>query len=849
MRIASLEAFGLSSLVIQALEGRYGPELLPVQERAVRELGLLEGKDGLIVAPTSAGKTLIAELALLRAVLQGGRALLALPTRALVEDKVADLEDAYAHLGLRIIAGTRDRREHDWALGRRDYDVAVVVYEKLASLLVSHPDYLDGVALVVLDEMQTLADPVRGWHGHWITHCLGEAKEARGAPQALGLTADRRSAASLAKSLGCPLLVEEERPVPLLAGVLQGGVFHYQEWRNGPWSRETWLHDGAPGGEWDEPDERRRNELRASALTLLERGSRVMCFVPSKRECQRLAREIAEELEADAPPVLERLRALPPTVSAAHLAPVLERRVAFHHGDLPTELRAVVEEAAREGELRCLVATTTLAAGVNLPVDVALIDPRRWAPGARGWVAGRVSGAEMEAMAGRAGRLLRGERPEVGRAALVAAAPMESHTLIEIYFGDAPERDRLELGPEGLPLWLLRMAGRGESGPVPPAAVELCSAGTEWAEEELREAALIDEAGQATPRGRIAAAYGLSPETMVGLEAWADAAPEEGGDEELLAGLCELPPAREAALPPPRRGGEGSPYARELWRRLHDEEPPEDAALAEERSAQRAVILLDWLSDLPTQEVERRHWVLAGAMGRLAQEVGRLAAAGARLLRAGAHPRANRVERLADALSLDVPLSAVGLGTLAPRGMPRDSLLALAREGAPDPASVLELPRERLEACVPPWLIDRMLARAARMSTERDREAQWRPAEESESEAAAPEAAEGPRIRVRRRRPNEVAIGGRTVRLTKLQYELLLALAQRPQECVSWDELYQAMWNEGLEPQPEQISWHKRGLLKRIAKAAGREATEGLIQSVRGRGLMLDVEPEEVHVA
>ncbi len=93
----------------------------------------------------------------------------------------------------------------------------------------------------------------------------------------------------------------------------------------------------------------------------------------------------------------------------------------------------------------------------------------------------------------------------------MAAAPMESHTLIEIYFGDAPERDRLELGPEGLPLWLLRMAGRGESGPVPPAAVELCSAGTEWAEEELREAALIDEAGQATPRGRIAAAYGLSP--------------------------------------------------------------------------------------------------------------------------------------------------------------------------------------------------------------------------------------------------------------------------------------------------------------------------------------------------
>jgi len=851
----SLEAFGLSSDLLDALEARYGPDLLPVQERAVSEFGLLAGRSVLVFAPTSAGKTLVAELAALRAVTQGRRALLALPTRALVEEKVAALEETYGEIGLRVVAGTRDRREHDWALRRRDYDVAVVVYEKLASLLVSSPGYLDGVGVVALDELQTISDSSRGWHVEWVLRCLRRRPQPD-VPQIIGLCASLEQADDLARRLDLPALVDHRRPVPLRRGVLFSGTLHYRD-DAGLWARETIVHEVPADWDWLDADDRRRDEMRAAALALTQAGERVLCFVPSKAECHRLALSLAEALEEQpAEDALARLARLPQTVAGERLTELLPRGVAFHHGDLPTELRALVEDAAHAGELRALCATSTLAMGVNVPADTVLVDPRRWRTRGGEWAPTVLARPEFDAMAGRAGRLgAGGERP-FGRALLVAAAPLERDALIDAYAGDPLPDATPRLDCRRLPLWLLRVTC--DEGAVPaistgallPHAVAPDDA--DEALQALRSGGLLADDGSPTELGRIAAVFGLHPPTVEALAQWAQEAAEGTDPLEVLCAVCRGPGAAEVPFTPlSAREREARRYSAEYARRLMLEG---DRALADspgEEAARRAVVLQDWISNMHTAEIERTHRVLAGGIARLSQEVGRLMEALRRVLKA-VRPDAAALEAtvddLARRLASGLPAAAAGIGAIAPRGMPRDSLLALAHEGLDSSEALLDAGPERIAEIIPGWLA-RPLWRRARVARQAQERALWWEAHQLLGALPAPPPVDKPVLEVRSRRPHEAMFRGTVVPLTKLQFDLLFALARRPSECVSWDELYEAMWNEGLAVEPGQIGYHKRLLLKRIRSTAGPEAARGLIEPVRGRGLMLNLPPDSVSAA
>ncbi len=56
-------------------------------------------------------------------------------------------------------------------------------------------------------------------------------------------------------------------------------------------------------------------------------------------------------------------------LSDAHpLSEVIKKGVAYHHGSLPSEIREAIEEAMTQGNLKFLVATTTMTEGINLPV-------------------------------------------------------------------------------------------------------------------------------------------------------------------------------------------------------------------------------------------------------------------------------------------------------------------------------------------------------------------------------------------------------------------------------------------------------------------------------------------------
>ncbi|MFI5383777.1 MAG: DEAD/DEAH box helicase, partial [Methanosarcina thermophila] len=75
-------------------------ELYPPQAEAV-EKGLLEGRNLLAAIPTASGKTLLAELAMLKSILNGGKALYIVPLRALASEKFKRFRE-FSKLGIRV---------------------------------------------------------------------------------------------------------------------------------------------------------------------------------------------------------------------------------------------------------------------------------------------------------------------------------------------------------------------------------------------------------------------------------------------------------------------------------------------------------------------------------------------------------------------------------------------------------------------------------------------------------------------------------------------------------------------------------------------------------------------------
>jgi len=133
-------------------------ELTDVQEKAV-SVGAASGKSLIVSAPTSSGKTLIAEIAMLPALRQGLKVTYLVSHRALVDQKFLDFSERIGERAkeplARVALSTGDRTE-----GNVDAEVCVATYEKAIGLLLTG-QIRPGNSLVIADELQILCDPSR----------------------------------------------------------------------------------------------------------------------------------------------------------------------------------------------------------------------------------------------------------------------------------------------------------------------------------------------------------------------------------------------------------------------------------------------------------------------------------------------------------------------------------------------------------------------------------------------------------------------------------------------------------------------------------------------------------------
>ena len=171
MQMRSLENYGVPSYIIDIWEKNYSTELLPVQEEAVKNYGVLDygcskglprrftprndiNNNLMVISPTSSGKTFIGEMAALTQAIHKKKFIYLVPLRSLAEEKYYHFKDLYADCNINIYISSRDRREYDKRIIRGNYQGAVMVYEKFNYFLHEFPDFLRDVSLVIIDEMQ-----------------------------------------------------------------------------------------------------------------------------------------------------------------------------------------------------------------------------------------------------------------------------------------------------------------------------------------------------------------------------------------------------------------------------------------------------------------------------------------------------------------------------------------------------------------------------------------------------------------------------------------------------------------------------------------------------------------------
>lgn len=397
-------------------------KLYPPQADAVKA-GLLEGENILVSAPTASGKTLIAMMAMLKFLeTREGKIVYLTPLRALASEKFSEfkkIEKLSLDRQIRVSVSTGDFDSQDKE--SENADIVVLTNEKMDSIIRHGSEWIDKIGLVIADEVHLIGDKDRG---PTLEIVLTKLKELKTKPQILGLSATITNSDDVAKWLGGKLVLSDWRPVPLTEGVFDGGTVL---WNNG---ESAEIESSIRGPPVDLCLDTIKNggqslifaETRTRSASLAAKGAdAVLRFLSDneKQELEQISQKVLDSNEH--------------TDLIKTLSSLLKKGVGFHHAGLNQNCREIVESEFRNGKIKLLASTPTLAAGVNLPArrvvisSIARYDVKAGANKA-------ISVLEYKQLCGRAGRP---QYDKYGEAIIVGNS--NAADLVEYYINGTPE--------------------------------------------------------------------------------------------------------------------------------------------------------------------------------------------------------------------------------------------------------------------------------------------------------------------------------------------------------------------------------------------------------------------------
>ena len=389
-----LSSWGLPEKVMEQYAKRGIISMFEWQAKCLMLPGVLSGGNLVYSAPTSAGKTLIAELLALKCVLESNKkVIIILPFVSIAHEKSNYLRQIFEPVGVKVGGFMGNQSPVG---GFAVVDIAICTIEKANSLvnrlLEENTTYQLGA--VVVDELHMIGDPHRGYllellltklmyvcrktslcrQTETVGALRGNSTSVTTSIQLIGMSATLPNLDTLAGWLKAELFYTDFRPVPLREMVKIGPTLYDTTFLK---IRDFDQSQSVPGDE---------DDILLACRETVAQGHSVLIFCPTKSWCENLASTLAGaqflmSRADDNGSLVDRERLLGVCEQLRRTQVGLDRvlgktvpnGVAFHHAGLTFEEREIVEGAFRETLIKILIATSTLSSGVNLPARLVIV--------------------------------------------------------------------------------------------------------------------------------------------------------------------------------------------------------------------------------------------------------------------------------------------------------------------------------------------------------------------------------------------------------------------------------------------------------------------------------------------
>ena len=398
----------------------------PMQQKALKKD--LFNKSIVVSSPTASGKTILAELSALNSILNNRKKVVyTCPLRALASEHFNDFKKKYsASLQIRAAISIGDFDSSSSYL--KNYDIIYSTYEKLESLIRHRADWLQGIGVLIVDEIHSLGTD----RGSTLEMVITKLRFFNKNLQVLGLSATIPNSKEIASWLNADLVESDFRPVKLVEGVFLEGTIDF--------------------GKRKEKIESKSDDIEALAADTLARGKQALIFANTRKRSEGIAKRLAsltsrqltesekKELEKASEKALNVLEQ--PTEQCRSIAALIKNGVCFHNAGLMQKQREVIEELFKKNHLKFISSTTTLAAGINLPAyRVVIPSPYRYS----GFGMEKLPVSEFKQMCGRAGRPAFDSE---GEAILIAKTDFEKDDYFDYFINGKIENIDSRLGIE-----------------------------------------------------------------------------------------------------------------------------------------------------------------------------------------------------------------------------------------------------------------------------------------------------------------------------------------------------------------------------------------------------------------